>query len=101
MHAGVEYIVSDRIFEALPPEEQKLWHSHAYEIKAGLWINPRIPEMIGRPELESLAKTYGKFWCTWQVDRGKRKINTYNTSSTLGFASGTPIKLNEMLFVVR
>lgn len=29
---GVEYIVSDRIFEALPPEEQKLWHSHAYEV---------------------------------------------------------------------
>ena len=31
--AGIEYIVSDRIFEALPPEEQKLWHSHAYEVK--------------------------------------------------------------------
>lgn len=29
---GVEYIVSDRIFEDLPPEEQKLWHSHAYEV---------------------------------------------------------------------
>ncbi|KAK2642625.1 hypothetical protein Ddye_024388, partial [Dipteronia dyeriana] len=26
---GVEYIVSDKIFEALPPDEQKLWHSHA------------------------------------------------------------------------
>ncbi|XP_062018020.1 oil body-associated protein 2A-like [Rosa rugosa] len=69
---GVEYIVSDRIFEALPLEEQKLWHSHAYEIKAGLWVNPRVPEMVGRPELENLAKTYGKFWCTWQVDRGDR-----------------------------
>ncbi|KAK4589454.1 hypothetical protein RGQ29_020150 [Quercus rubra] len=29
---GVEYIVSDRIFEALPPEEQKLWHPHVYEV---------------------------------------------------------------------
>ncbi|XP_050370569.1 oil body-associated protein 2A [Argentina anserina] len=69
---GIEYIVSDRTFEALPPEEQKLWHSHAYEIKAGLWVNPRIPEMVAKPELENLAKTYGKFWCTWQVDRGDR-----------------------------
>ncbi|XP_061342765.1 oil body-associated protein 2A-like [Gastrolobium bilobum] len=69
---GVEYIVSDKIFETLPPEEQKLWHSHAYEIKSGLWVNPRVPEMIGMPELENLAKTYGKFWCTWQVDRGDR-----------------------------
>lgn len=67
---GVEYIVSDRIFETLPPEEQKLWHSHAYEIKSGLWMNPRVPEMVARPELENLAKTYGKFWITWQIDRG-------------------------------
>ncbi|KAI4372032.1 hypothetical protein MLD38_010319 [Melastoma candidum] len=69
---GVEYIVSDGIFEALPPEEQKLWHSHAYEIKSGLWVNPRVPEMVGKVEIANLAKTYGKFWCTWQVDRGDR-----------------------------
>ncbi|XP_058095456.1 oil body-associated protein 2B-like [Magnolia sinica] len=69
---GMEYIVSDRIFEALPAEEQKLWHSHAYEIKAGLWVNPGVPEMIQKPELQNLAKSYGKFWCTWQVDRGDR-----------------------------
>ncbi|CAM8905850.1 unnamed protein product [Rhodiola kirilowii] len=67
---GVEYIVSDRIFETLEPEEQKLWHSHMYEIQAGLWVNPRIPERILKPELIGLAKSYGKFWCTWQVDRG-------------------------------
>ncbi|CBI30756.3 hypothetical protein VitviT2T_015273 [Vitis vinifera] len=69
---GIEYIVSDRIFEALPPEEQKLWHSHAYEIKSGMWVNPGVPEMIQKPELENIAKSYGKFWCTWQVDRGDR-----------------------------
>lgn len=28
----MEYIVSDRIFESLPSDEQKLWHSHAYEV---------------------------------------------------------------------
>ncbi|KAL6992345.1 Oil body-associated protein 2C [Sarracenia purpurea var. burkii] len=28
--------------------------------------------MVVKPELENLAKTYGKFWCTWQVDRGDR-----------------------------
>ncbi|KAL2457594.1 Protein of unknown function (DUF1264) [Abeliophyllum distichum] len=69
---GVEYIVSDRIFETLLPDEQKLWHSHAYEVKSGLWANPRVPEMVARPELENIAKTYGKFWCTWQTDRGDK-----------------------------
>ncbi|THF98562.1 hypothetical protein TEA_020105 [Camellia sinensis var. sinensis] len=70
--AGVEYIITDRIFETLPPDEQKLWHSHAYEIKSGLWVNPQVPELVLKPELENLTKTYGKFWCTWQVDRGDR-----------------------------
>ncbi|XP_022892356.1 oil body-associated protein 2A-like isoform X1 [Olea europaea var. sylvestris] len=88
---GVEYIISDRIFETLGPEEQKLWHSHGYEIllisealyflknviimvqiTSGLWVNPRVPEMIQKPELRDLARSYGKFWCTWQVDRGDR-----------------------------
>ncbi|KZV06716.1 hypothetical protein F511_45804 [Dorcoceras hygrometricum] len=32
VYAGVEYIVSDKIFETLSPDEQKLWHSHAYEV---------------------------------------------------------------------
>nr|XP_043608914.1 oil body-associated protein 2C [Erigeron canadensis] len=67
---GVEYIVSDTIFEKLPPEEQKLWHSHAYEVKSGLWVHPRMPDMVVMPELKNIAKTYGKFWCTWQTDRG-------------------------------
>ncbi|XAR59286.1 hypothetical protein NMG60_11015059 [Bertholletia excelsa] len=69
---GVQYIISDRIFETLPLEEQKLWHSLEHEIKSGLWVNPRVPEMVVKPELENLAKCYGKFWCTWQVDRGDR-----------------------------
>ncbi|EPS60407.1 hypothetical protein M569_14396, partial [Genlisea aurea] len=67
---GVEYIISHKLFETLPVDEQKLWHSHAYEIKSGLWVNPRVPEMVLKPELENLAKTYGKFWCTWQTDKG-------------------------------
>ncbi|GAB4831510.1 hypothetical protein Ancab_005528 [Ancistrocladus abbreviatus] len=69
---GVEFIISDRLFAALPPDEQKLWHSHAYEIVSGIWINPGMPELIQKPELQNLARTYGKFWCTWQTDRGDK-----------------------------
>ncbi|XLU99031.1 hypothetical protein S245_013371 [Arachis hypogaea] len=65
-------ITSNRIFEDLPDEEKKLWHSYAYEVKLGLLISPRVPEMIAMPELENLAKSYGKFWCTWQADREDR-----------------------------
>jgi hypothetical protein len=29
---GVEYIISARLFEQLPAEEKKYWHSHVYEV---------------------------------------------------------------------
>ncbi|KAF0920213.1 hypothetical protein E2562_034026 [Oryza meyeriana var. granulata] len=67
---GVEYIVSRKIFDSLPAEEQRLWHSHAHEIKAGLWVSPHVPGSLEKTELEQMAGTFGKFWCTWQVDRG-------------------------------
>jgi len=28
---GIEYIISRRLFESLPEEEKKMWHSHTYE----------------------------------------------------------------------
>ncbi|KAH9618209.1 hypothetical protein KSS87_010875 [Heliosperma pusillum] len=119
---GVEYIVSDATFESLPPEEQKLWHSHEYEIKSGLWINPGLPGLIENAELQTMAKTFGKFWCTWQVDRGdklplgapalmvspqsestvseevvKKRDDKYQISSQKLMSSRTDIKSSEIL----
>ena len=52
---GIEYIISRRLFESLPEEEKKLWHSHTYEVcpspmpekialqppvKSALWVGP-------------------------------------------------------------
>lgn len=31
---GIEYIISRRMYEELPEEEQKYWHSHVYEASA-------------------------------------------------------------------
>ena len=47
--AGVEYMVSPKIFETLDPEEQKLWHSHVYEVKSGMLFMPKpaaVPETV-------------------------------------------------------
>ncbi|KAL5525685.1 hypothetical protein ACEPAG_7021 [Sanghuangporus baumii] len=33
---GIEYIVSEKIFNSLPTNEKKYWHSHKYEIESGL-----------------------------------------------------------------
>ena len=37
---GIEYIISAKLFETLPEEERKFWHSHHYEIKSGQLIAP-------------------------------------------------------------
>lgn len=29
---GVEYIISRRLYEGLPEEERRFWHSHVYEV---------------------------------------------------------------------
>lgn len=33
MDAGVEYVVTEKLFESLPDEEKQLWHSHFYEVR--------------------------------------------------------------------
>ncbi|KAF4378385.1 hypothetical protein CsatB_026410 [Cannabis sativa] len=67
---GVEYLVSENLFMTLPDEEKPLWHSHEYEVKSGILFMPGIPGPIQRKDLEKVAKTYGKTYHFWQVDRG-------------------------------
>jgi hypothetical protein len=56
--------------ESLPPEEQRYWHSHVYEVKSGMLTTPGVPELAEQQAMKELVNTYGKTWHTWQVDRG-------------------------------
>jgi hypothetical protein len=67
---GVEYIVSRRLFETLPANERKLWHSHVHEVKSGALVAPGIPGAAERELMEKLVDTYGKTFHTWHTDRG-------------------------------
>ncbi|KAG2440150.1 hypothetical protein HXX76_004263 [Chlamydomonas incerta] len=40
---GIEYIISRRMFESLPEEERRFWHSHVYEVKSGMLVAPGVP----------------------------------------------------------
>jgi len=66
---GIEYIISEARFRALPEDEKRLWHSHHYEVKSGLLVAPGIPELAERAYFQDLVTTYGKTFHTWQVDR--------------------------------
>ena len=69
---GVEYIVSAKIFDSLPPDEKKLWHSHNYEVKSGVLTAPGMADAAEKDLMKVLIGTYGKTWHMWQVDRGDK-----------------------------
>ncbi|HVL00300.1 MAG TPA: OBAP family protein [Dongiaceae bacterium] len=68
---GVEYIISERLFNKLDPEEKKLWHSHHYEVKSGALVAPGLPGIAEKELMEKIISTYGKTWHTWHTDRDK------------------------------
>lgn len=66
---GVEYIVSEKLFKILPPDEKKLWHSHRYEVSSGSLIAPGLPLVAEHELMEDVVNTYGKTWHTWHTDQ--------------------------------
>ncbi|WLH70910.1 OBAP family protein [Pseudomonas sp. FP2309] len=69
---GVEYIISEQLFNSLPTPEKALWHSHVHEVKSGQLVAPGIPEVAEHALMEKLVHTYGKTWHTWHTDLDKR-----------------------------
>ncbi|PNS19411.1 Peroxide stress-activated histidine kinase mak1 [Sphaceloma murrayae] len=74
---GVEYMITPDIYETLPQDERRLWHSHVYEVKSGVLVMPRpngVPETAweaGEDEaMKGIVELYGKVYHLWQVDRG-------------------------------
>ncbi|KFY96958.1 hypothetical protein V500_02251 [Pseudogymnoascus sp. VKM F-4518 (FW-2643)] len=73
---GVEYLISRELYDGLPQEERKLWHSHDYEVRSGMLImpNPVVPNAVWEAaetaEMREIVGLYGKTFHFWQVDRG-------------------------------
>ncbi|KRP45870.1 Protein of unknown function [Pseudomonas libanensis] len=69
---GVEYIISEQLFNTLPAQEKALWHSHVHEVKSGQLVAPGIPQVAEHALMEKLVHTYGKTWHTWHTDLHKQ-----------------------------
>lgn len=86
-------MISPELFQSLDADEQKLWHSHVFEVKSGTLImsNPTIPESVWEKaetkEMESVICLYGKVYHLWQTDKhfkvplGEPKLMTSFTSA--------------------
>jgi hypothetical protein len=64
---GIEYIVSERLFETLPDEEKRYWHPHNYEILSGQLVAPGIPGPVEHELMEQKVNGYGKTWHVWST----------------------------------
>jgi hypothetical protein len=83
---GVEYIISRKLFETLPAEERKLWHSHVHEVKSGLLVAPGVPQKAEHEFMEKAVDTYGKTWHTWHTDQ-KLALPTGHPQLMMGFTA--------------
>ena len=62
---GVEYLVSDAVYQKMPAEEKTYWHDHKYEVDAGLL---KSLTQSGDDEKKTLAVVrtlWGKTYHTW------------------------------------
>lgn len=66
---GIEYIISERLFDTLPSEERKYWHPHNGEILSGQLVAPGLPEVAEHALMKSKMNSYGKTWHTWDISR--------------------------------
>ena len=57
---GVEYIVGEAMFAALPTEEKERWHNHRYEVMSGLLTAPDASAAAGNALMHELVNTYAK-----------------------------------------
>jgi hypothetical protein len=66
---GIEYIVSEALFETLPEDERARWHPHTFELLSGQLVAPGLPDIAERAFQKRHANSYGKTWHTWHTGR--------------------------------
>jgi hypothetical protein len=70
---GIEYIISETLFESLPAQEKRYWHPHNYEILSGQLTAPGIPDAAEKELMRGKMNSYGKTWHVWNsAPFGKR-----------------------------
>ncbi|MGE3808538.1 MAG: DUF1264 domain-containing protein [Gemmataceae bacterium] len=62
---GVEYIITDKLFQGLPEEEKKYWHPHTYEVLGGQLIAPQMTQKDEDAFMKALITTWGKAIHVW------------------------------------
>jgi hypothetical protein len=73
---GLEYIISERLFERLPEAERQYWHPHNGEILSGQLVAPGLPEVAEEELMRTKMNSYGKTWLTWNTGHDSQSGDT-------------------------
>ena len=69
---GIEYIISEKLFETLPADEKQYWHPHNAEILSGQLVAPGLPDVAEKELMRGKMNSYGKTWHVWMTDEGHK-----------------------------
>jgi hypothetical protein len=64
---GIEYIISENLFNTLPEDERGFWHPHNFEILSGQLAAPGLPALAEHAFLKLKMNSYGKTWHLWDT----------------------------------
>lgn len=62
---GVEYLVSDALYQKMPSEEKAYWHDHKYEVDGGLIKSLTQTGDEEKATLAGVRTLWGKVYHTW------------------------------------
>jgi hypothetical protein len=66
---GIEYLVSDALYEKMPPEEKVYWHDHKYEVDSGLLKSLTQTGSEEKKALAAVRPLWGKVFHTWATGK--------------------------------
>lgn len=69
---GIEYIISEKLFNSLPEKERQYWHPHNYEILSGQLVGPGLPDVAEKELMRGKMNSYGKTWHVWSTGTGDK-----------------------------
>ena len=66
---GIEYLVSDALYQKMPPEEKVYWHDHNYEVDSGLLKSLTQTGAEEEKAMKAVRPLWGKVFHTWATGK--------------------------------
>jgi len=78
---GVEYVITDKVYQSLSKSEKEYWHPHDGEVSSGMLILPGMPKDDQEKTLKFVSTTWGKTWHAWNPERQSEKGGSNKSES--------------------